>query len=184
MRSKVQIPISGDKLAKRWGVEPVDILYIMINHDLDIISDELDNRMDFDMILDVHQDTGEELDPNSFLFRFSEVQKLENDYLKNPVTTSKQLVRGRMLLAKWDLGEHELFSIAINSEWDFVDPFGYPLDSQLYFKLWRDGILKVADALFWISEVGAFEKESCTIISKLADPIQKRPTISENNNLD
>ena len=31
------LPINGKKLAARWGIETVDLLYIMLNHGLNVV---------------------------------------------------------------------------------------------------------------------------------------------------
>jgi len=57
------LPINGKKLAARWNIETIDLLYIMLNHKLNVI-DQYFDKVDIGNVLEdfkKHKDTSDYL---------------------------------------------------------------------------------------------------------------------------
>jgi hypothetical protein len=77
---ETRIPIDGEKLAKRWGIQPIDLLFMMMNHELKAI-DQLGDYVDIDIVFEVYGEDKENFDFSSLMFSLADVQKLEDEYL-------------------------------------------------------------------------------------------------------
>jgi hypothetical protein len=174
--SESVIPLSGKKLAERWEIELIDILFVMMNHHLCVI-DQFGEEIFIEDVLENYKKY-EDFDIGTLMFRLSDVVKLEDDYLSGPLTEKRDVVRGKSLMEKWDIHEAEVFLIAFRNGWDFVDPFGFAIDYELALGLWNSQIFSIADALFSESQVEVFESESGHKIPKTEKVILDSPDIS------
>ena len=67
------LTINAIKLAARWNIETVDLLYIMLNHGLNVV-DHYDDEM---TIGDVLEDFKKNKDASGNMFRLSDVKDIE-----------------------------------------------------------------------------------------------------------
>jgi len=94
------IPISGKQLAKRWGIDVIDIFFVMLNHDLGVLG-YYGNRAGVDIIIDATLQSGnKDLDPEKWAFALTDVQKLEKEELAAFFKNREKLIRGKALLKK------------------------------------------------------------------------------------
>jgi hypothetical protein len=173
---ETRIPIDGEKLAKRWGILSIDLLFMMMNHELKAI-DQLGDYVDIDIVFEVYGEDKENFDFPSLMFSLADVQKLEDEYLGDHLSMKRCVIRGQSLKNKWDMDGAEIFSIAFQEGWDFHDPFGFPIKEYYEFvlKLCNDQILKISDVLFELSDVEKFEREAGLQLSKRNEIVADSP---------
>jgi hypothetical protein len=173
---ETRIPIDGEKLAKRWGIQPIDLLFMMMNHELKTI-DQLGDYVDIDILFEVYGEDRENFDFLSLMFSFADIQRLEDEYLGDHLAMKKVVIRGQSLMNKWDMDGAEIFSIAFQEGWDFFDPFGFPIKEYYEFilKLCNDQILKISDVLFQLSDVEEFEREKGLQLSERDEIVADSP---------
>jgi hypothetical protein len=163
------LPMNGKKLAARWNIETIDLLYIMMSHGLNVV----DQYGDKVAIEDVLEDFKKNKDAAEYLFNLSEVKEIENKLKVDGEIPHVEAIRGKDLMARWDMHEAEIHSIMFTQGWDVIDPFGNELDSNRIYPLINDNTLDVSDFLFGLSDVEEFESEHPEIVS---DRIQDKKT--------
>jgi hypothetical protein len=82
-------------------------------------------------VLDMFSKSSDNFDILSLMFRLSDIKEFEETYLDDP-SSRKQVVRGKLLMDKWNLNEVELFNIAIQNSWIYYDPIGFKMDNQTH----------------------------------------------------
>jgi hypothetical protein len=151
------LPINGKKLAARWNIKTIDILYIIMNHGLHVI-DQFRNEVD---IGDVLEDFKKNKDASDYMFNFSEVKAIEVD----GEIPHAETIRGKDLVQRWDMHDDEIYSVMFNAGLATIDPLGNELDSNRIDRLINDNIFYVLDLLFRLSDVEEFESEHPEIVS-------------------
>jgi len=163
------LPINGKKLAARWGVETIDLMYIMLNHSLNIV-DHIESEVD---IGDVLEDFKKNKDASDYMFRLSEVKDIENKLKEDSEIPHAESIRGKDLMARWDMHEAQLFKNMFKNGLAAIDPFGHELDSNRIYPLINDNTLYLSDLLFKLSDIKKFESEHPEITADRID--DKKP---------
>jgi hypothetical protein len=96
--TKLSLPINGKKLASRWDVETIDLLYIILNHGLNVI-DQYDDEVS---IGDVLEDFKKNKDASGYMFRLDEVKTIEAKLEVDGEIPYAETIRGKDLMARWD----------------------------------------------------------------------------------
>jgi hypothetical protein len=96
--TKSSLTINGKKLAARWNVETIDLLYIMLNHGLYVVDDTDDEVT----IGDVLEDFKKNKDTSDYMFRSSEVKDIETKLEVDGEIPHTETIRGTDLMARWD----------------------------------------------------------------------------------
>ena len=152
------IPITAKKLTERWEVEPIEILFLMMTHNLSVI-DQFGEGIPIEVVLENYEEN-DNFDITSLMFRLSDVEKLEDETLGEFLFEKRDVIRGQSLMERWQMHEAEVFMIAFQEGWEFVDPFGFPIEYNLALTLWNKQTFSIADALFRLSDVEKFEEGS------------------------
>ena len=92
------LPINGKELAARWNIKTVDLLYIMLNHGLNVV----DQRNEEQDIGDVLEDFKKNKDASDYMFRLSEVKDIEAKLEVDGEIPHAETIRGKDLMARWD----------------------------------------------------------------------------------
>jgi hypothetical protein len=98
--TKMPLPINGKKLAARWDIETIDLLYIMLNHGLNVVG-HYDDEIS---IGDVFENFKKNKDVSGYMFRLSEVEDIEAKLAVDGEISYAETIRGRELMARWDMG--------------------------------------------------------------------------------
>jgi hypothetical protein len=69
------LTINRKRLAARWGVETIDLMYIIFNHDLKVIH-PYEGTMSLE---DIFEAFYKDRDLSDFMFRLAEVKNIETD---------------------------------------------------------------------------------------------------------
>ena len=103
---ETRIPIGGEKLVKRWGIHPIDLLFMMMNHEVKVI-DQFGDYVATDIVFKAYSEAKENFDFPSLMFSLVDVKKLEDEYLGDHLSIKRGVIRGQSLMNKWD--SHHLF---------------------------------------------------------------------------
>jgi hypothetical protein len=153
--------ISAEKLQKRWGVEPLDLYFLILHGRLQRVGMDLGEK-DWSYIdwndevegnISVFEDSTCNLSGYDFLTK--DVQELERDHEINPTN----FIRGQALGERWGTSEFELFDLAMDRKLIPIDPLGNPIDPNDIQHLFYNNFIKIFDLLYKQSDVEAFEKE-------------------------
>ncbi len=174
--TKLSLPINGKKLAARWEVETIDLLYIMLNHGLNVV-DQYDDEVS---IGDVLEDYKKNKDASDYMFNPDEVEDIEAKLAVDDEIPYAETMRGRELMARWDMHDAEIFSIMFNAGLAAIDPFGHELDSIPTFSLLNDNTLDVPGLLFRLSDIEEFE----TIFDDLEPILHVQDEDSDTDNVE
>jgi len=124
------LPINGKKLAARWGVETVDLLFIMLNHGLNVV----DHYLSMIGIEDVLEDFKKNNDASGYIFSMSEVKDIEAKLEVDGEIPRVDTIRGKELMIRWDMNKTEIDTMLFTHGLDVVDPFGhYPNFETILF---------------------------------------------------
>ena len=156
----LEMTINGTELAARWNIETVDLLYIMMNHGLNVV-DQADNEVD---VGDVLEDFRSRKDASVNIFLLSEVKNVENKFKVDGKITHAETITGKELMTRWKMHDAQIFREMIISGLAAIDPFGYELDSNRIYPLIYDNTLYVSDLLFRLSDIEEFESENEDLI--------------------
>jgi hypothetical protein len=122
-------------LAERWHIEPTDIIFIMINHDLETL-DPFGNPYSYDEMCNLAKaDDGSSVSDfaselKEWNFPIGKVKEIEDKFMDKISEISKMIIRGRDWMVKWDMGYKQYCNIVLQNEFAFVDPFGHPIPSK------------------------------------------------------
>ena len=87
------LPINGKKLAARWSIETIDLIYIMLNHGLNVVDHYL-SEMGLD---DVLEDFKKNKDASDYMFNLSEVKDIEAKLEVDGEIPHAETIRGKDL---------------------------------------------------------------------------------------
>ncbi len=163
------LPINGKKLADRWNIETIDLLYIMLTHDLNVL-DQYHNKVD---IGDVLEDFKKNKDASDYMFSLSEVTDIENKLEVDDKIPHAETIRGEDLMARWQKHEGEIHSIMFTHGLDVIDPFGHELDSDHLLSLVHEKTIDLSDLLFRLADITDLESEHPEIVAGRID--DKKP---------
>ena len=152
---KTSLPIRAEKLIKRWKIEPIDILFIIMNQHLEVI-DPFGYSRETNEVLKPFYEDKDNFDISTLLFRYSDVTKFENG-TEDVKQKMKETIRGRILMEKWQLDDLELFNIAWNNNWGIVDPFCFPMKYNLYYVISHEEGINISEVFFRRSDVEEFQ---------------------------
>jgi hypothetical protein len=160
METKTKIPISGNQLAAKWGIEPIDIVYVMLNYNLPAMGFMAD-FYHIDDILEAEdrdQQTDKRLHPEQWDFPLTEVLEIEIKLADLP--RYQGTIRGKSLMNRWNMHQSQILGILFQEQLNFVDPFGQIVDSVEMMKMIQQEQLDIADALFMSKEIELFEQNN------------------------
>jgi hypothetical protein len=123
------------------------------------VIDQFGEDIPIEVVLENYEEN-ENFDIPSLMFRSSDVERLEDETLGEFLFEKKDIIRGQSLMERWQMHEAEVFMIAFQEGWQFIDPFGFHIEYKLALRLWNKQIFSIADALFKLSDVEAFEQKS------------------------
>jgi hypothetical protein len=173
--TKPSIPINGKALADRWNVEPIDLLYIMLAHGLNVV-DQYHNKVDID---DVLEDFKKNRDTSDYMFSSDEIKDIEAKLEVDGEIPHVETIRGEGLMARWQKHEGEIHSIMFTHGLDVIDPFGHELELKVIFSLIGKEVLEIPDLLFRLSNIEDLESEHPEIVAEQVDhkevKTKKRP---------
>ena len=150
---KSPFTINGKKLADRWNIDTIDVLYIMLNHGLNVV-DQDDDEVS---IGDVFEDFKKNKDASEYMFSLSEVNNTEAKLEVDGEIPHADTMKGKELLTRWDMHDAQIYSIMLNTGLAAIDPFGHELDSNRIFYLLKHNTLEVSDLLFRLSDIKELE---------------------------
>jgi len=168
--TKSTIPINGKRLADRWGVEAIDLLYIMLAHGLNVF-DQYHNKVDIEDVLD---DFKKNKDASDYMFSSDEISHIEAKLEVDGEIPHDETIRGDGLMVRWQKHEAEIHSIMFTHGLDVIDPFGQELELKRIFRLIGNGTLDVSELLFRLSDIEEFESDHPEIIPEQPDEKPKK----------
>jgi hypothetical protein len=156
----MEIPISAENLAKRWGLKPIDLFFIMWSHDLNVLTQN-GNFIDVKEVLECipQEERDKRLGIEAWSFSLNEVEILEKASLGKLLSIDHEVIRGQDLIDKWDMDDFAIHAIASQKGWEFVDPFGQPISDQFFLGMCSHGNFSISEAWFKTSDVEKVEKE-------------------------
>jgi hypothetical protein len=163
------LTINGKELAARWDIETIDLLYIMLNHGLNVV-DQIDDEVD---VGDVLEDFRNNKDASGYMFLLSEVKAIETNFEVDGKIPHAETIRGKDLMARWKMHDAQIFRVMFNAELAAIDSFGHDLDSIRIFSLLNDNTFDLSYLLFRLSDTKEFESEHPEIVSGRID--DKKP---------
>jgi hypothetical protein len=163
------LPINGKRLADRWNIETIDLMYIILNHGLNVV-DQYYDEVD---IGDVLEDFKKNKDASDYMFSLSEVKAIENSLKVDGEIPHAETIRGKDLMARWQKHEGEIRSIMFTHGLTAIDPFGHELDSTRTFTFLNNRTLYLSDLLFRLSDIKKLESENPEIVADRVD--DKKP---------
>lgn len=152
--------IMGNSLMKRWDMSPPEIIFIMMNHDLNTVYrepfvDDWFKDGTGDMIQEYFEN-GHEV--SKFIFWKPDVLKLEKEY--ECLTHGQRDVRSGLTIMKdWGLEESELYDAMQTLSLEPVDPLGTPVDLNSIEELMVRDRITTADLLFKLENIARIENE-------------------------
>jgi hypothetical protein len=174
--TKSSIPINEKELAARWDIETIDLLYIMLTHDLNVL-DQYHNKVDIEDVLEDFKKNKVILD---YMFSLDEAKDIEAKLEVDGEIPHAETIRGEDLMARWQKHEGEIHSIMFTHGLDVIDPFGHELELKVIFSLIGKEVLEIPDLLFRLSNIEDLESEHPEIIPEQADDKEpekkKRPS--------
>jgi hypothetical protein len=106
------------------------------------------------------------LDIEFWYFLLNEIEKLEKEYLLESLSKKQDIIRAQHLMEKWDMDEFEIYTIASQKGWDFVDPLGTSIGHEFLLAMCAHGNFSISEAFFRKSDAEEYEKENLTQYSK------------------
>ena len=160
MSGSIEI-VTGNDIVNKWGIEPADLFYIILNHGLDV-SDQFGYTIGWDDVLRGYgkgQDFTGLLDA---LFLVKDFDRIDKTFGQN-IPERKDLISGMQICQKWGRPENYLVTLLINYNLNAVDRLGKPFD--LWRLIEKDYYNLFSTVLFRLKDVELFEKEHPEIVS-------------------
>jgi hypothetical protein len=159
------LPINGKRLAARWDIETIDLMYIIFNHDLNVFHPYEGTMSLEDIFVVFYKDR----DLSDFVFRLAEVEKIETELGIDGKIPLSESIRGESLMERWDMNSDQIFMIVRDLKLEAIDPFGYEIGNKFLEPLITSNTLCVWELLFRLSDVENLESEHPEIIPKKID---------------
>lgn len=153
-----KVLIDGNRIIRHWGIEPIDLFYLMVNHDLKVLDQDSSHIGIDDVFENYIKD--EKFDIPSLTFSLSDFTRIDDEFGQKLTTKKLELMRGREWMKKWGRSETEIYNFIAVHGLHFVDPMGISIDDFWLVRFFSDNKrFKMADLLFRRSDVDALEEK-------------------------
>jgi hypothetical protein len=154
-RSKVLI--DGNRIIRQWGIEPIDLFCMMVNHDLKVLDQDSSHIFIEEVFENYIKD--EKFDIPSLTFSLSDFTRIDDEFGQQFQIKRLELIRGREWMKKWGRSEAEVYNFIAVHGLHFVDPLGISIDDYWLIRFFNNQRFKMADLLFIQSDVEALEEK-------------------------
>ncbi len=168
MTTKINF-ITGKDIMKKWNIDPIDLIFIVENHGLNVLDQDL-SAVGTEDVLSHYFTSGEFNGLSNELFSMAQVEELYKKY-GNPMPDKTEFISFKKVEERWNRPENYLYTVIDRYGYDIglIDRFGQPIDFILIMKKYCDGKFdNVPDQnlFFSLKEVEQFEKDHPEVVSK------------------
>lgn len=138
------------------GVETIDLMYIIFNHDLNVIHPYYYGEMSLN---DIFENFYENRNISDFVFRQTEVENIETELGIDGKIPLSEFIRGKDLMERWEMNSDQIYMIMYHPGLEAIDPFGHQIGNDFLKALIESNTLYVWDLLFRLSDIEDLESE-------------------------
>jgi hypothetical protein len=150
--------ISGSRLIEYWGIEMMDLFFLMINHNLTVLDQDSSPVGIEDVFQNYIKD--ENFDIPSLTFRLSDFKRIQRELWEQFKAMKTELMRGKEWMTSCGRGDAEIYNFITVHGLGFFDPAGKSIDDYWLIRFFSDQKkFKMADLLFRRSDVDALEEK-------------------------
>ena len=158
MMDMSKVLIDGNRIIRHWGIEPIDLFYLMINHGLKVL-DQDSSHIGIDEVFENYI-KDEKFDIPSLTFCLSDFTRIDDEFGQQFQTKKLELMRGRDWMKKSGRSEPEVYNFIAVHGLGFFDPVGKQIDDFWLIRFFSyHKRFKMADLLFRQSEVEDLEEK-------------------------
>jgi hypothetical protein len=156
--------IDGRKLMQRWGMSHLELVYMIMNHELKAVYRDL-GKKGWQDLYELYSDMGSYLDSEfkdeelvaAQTFWLQDVLDLEERFPQ--LRSQRQFIKGKELVERWGRTDVEIFDLVMDSVMPAVDPVGEPMGSLDLEFLLSTGFATEAELLFRLDDVENLEQK-------------------------
>jgi hypothetical protein len=173
---------TGQELLGKWDMQPVDLVYVMLFHNLTVI-DSIGFKLSGMKVGFAYLEKGEYDFIAAEMFLKADTERL-HDRFKAAIPERSDLIYGSQLMDRWNRNEFNLWFHINNDGLKVVDRFGQVVpDSILLEHIYGPYLEKISELFFLMKDVVKFEKVYTELNSHTTEPAKKlRPSQQHKQN--